>query len=67
MLELAPKLVAPSLLVEGDRILVTNDGKIRRAMDWQHGTHLPPGSRIQGTRIDVPAWWWWLHFGEVLQ
>lgn len=59
------QLYAPRDLGPGDRVVLDN-GLIREARWEEVGLVLPEGSRINGTKLEVPGWWWWLHFRERL-
>jgi hypothetical protein len=59
-------IVPGAHLGPGDFVVI-DDGLIRKARDYERGARLPEGSEIKpGGTIDVPAWWWWLHFRERL-
>lgn len=60
------KIVPADTLVTGDKIVIDN-GMIRKARGHETGVALPEGSHIRpGGAIDVPEWWFWLHFRELL-
>jgi len=60
------KVIAPRTLGPGDRVVIEN-GMIRQAAGLEYGPKLPEGAQIIGTNLEVPAWWWYLHFGELLR
>lgn len=56
---------APRPLEAGSRVVIEN-GLIREAKGEEYGAYLPDGARIDGSHLEVPEWWWKLHFAELL-
>lgn len=60
------RLEAQRHLGPGDYIVIDN-GLVRKAKEWgEVGVRLPDGAAINGNLLEVPEWWWWLHFRERL-
>lgn len=73
--EMPDRLLLGSMWIDGGEEVVICNGVIRNPRGYESGVRLPEGSRIESyvegsvgrVRLNVPSWWWWLHFGEVLR
>lgn len=60
-------IIIPGATLSAGDFVVIDNGVIRKAREFERGIPLPEGCEIKNLgAIDVPAWWWWLHFRERL-